>query len=51
MFTSHTVIIIIPDEEPVITSTSIATTSHYYSKSIQYNISYRSYYLIYNQRM
>ena len=48
MFTSHTVII--PYEEPVITSISVATTlSHYYSKSIKYNISYRSYYLIYHQ--
>ena len=36
IFTSHTVII--PDEEPIITSTSIVTISSEYCKSVQYNI-------------
>ena len=36
MFTSHTVII--PDEEPIITSTSIVTISSEHCKSVQYNI-------------
>ena len=40
MFTSHTVII---PKEPIITSTSVVTSSQYHSKSIQYNISYRNY--------
>ena len=40
MFTSHTVII---PKERVITSTNVViTSSQYYSKSIQYNISYRN---------
>ena len=32
MFTSHTVII--PDKEPVTISTSVVTSSQYYSKSV-----------------
>ena len=36
IFTSHTVII--PNEEPIITSTSIVTISSEHCKSVQYNI-------------
>ena len=38
MFTSHTVII--PDEEPIITSTSIVTISSEHCKSVTYKINY-----------
>ena len=44
MFTSHTVII--PDEEPIITSTSIVTISSEHCKSVTYKINYISFVLI-----
>ena len=43
MFTSHTVII--PDEEPIITSTSNVTKSSEHCKSVTYKINYISFVL------
>ena len=44
IFTSHTVII--HDEEPIITSTSIVTTSSEHCKSVTYKINYISFVLV-----